>query len=238
MKLSILIPAYNEEKTIQEIIQRVNKEVQIPKVEKEIVVTDDGSIDSTASQVLHLQKNISEIKLIKHRKNKGKGAAIQSGIKEATGDIIVIQDADLEYNPEDIPRLVKPVLDKKALVVYGTRLRMKPTFFGKNKTPFLLHFFGNKFLSFITTLLYGYTVTDMETGYKIFDKKALNGIRLRAKSFDFEPEITAKILKKKIKIKELDIKTHPRSYKEGKKLRTFHDGFIALWTLIKYRFTN
>lgn len=248
MRLSIIIPSYNEEKTIEEVIKRVD-EIELDGVEKEIILVDDGSIDTTEGKVRRvaqlfsrkLENKKSEVRnliFLRHKKNKGKGAAIQTGIKNSSGEIIVIQDADLEYHPRDIPRLVKPIVKKESLVVYGTRLRIKPTFFGKNKTPFLLHFFGNKFLSLITSLMYGQKITDMETGHKAFSRAALNGIKLRAKSFDFEPEITARILKKGIKIREVDIKTNPRSYKEGKKINTIRDGFHALWTLVKYRFRN
>ncbi len=163
-----------------------------------------------------------------HKKNRGKGAAVLTGLKAASGDILIIQDADLEYNPQDIPKLIEPIIRKKFRVVYGTRLRTKPVFFGKEKTPLLVHFFGNKFLSLITSLLYGAQISDMETCYKAFDKDVLKGVRLKSRSFDFEPEVTAKILKKGIKIHEVDIKTKPRGYADGKKLHTIRDGNIAL----------
>lgn len=234
MKLSILIPAYNEEATISTVLNSL-KDLKLKNLEKEIIVIDDGSNDKT-SETLKTQKK--SIKVITHKINKGKGAAIKSGLKEATGDIVMIQDADLEYNPKDIPRLIKPIIDGKTQVVYGTRLRMKPILFGKNKTPHLLHFFGNKFLSFLTTLLYGQNITDMETGYKIFTKETLKGVRLKSKGFELEPEITAKILKKGYKILELNIKTKPRGYDEGKKIRPIRDGIIALFTLIRYRIVD
>ena len=237
MKLSILIPVFNEEKTVGSVLESLYS-LKIPNVTKEIIVVNDGSHDKS-SEVLNLQKKKNpKLIIIAHEKNKGKGAAIQTGFKKATGDIILIQDADLEYNPKDIPMLLEPIIDKKAKVVYGTRLRVKPVLFGKEKTPLLLHFFGNKFLSLVTTLLYGSMITDMETGYKVFTKNALKGINLKSRSFDMEPEITAKILKKGIKILELDISTNPRGYEEGKKIRPVKDGSIALWTLVKYRFKN
>lgn len=170
--------------------------------------------------------------------NQGKGAAVVTGFTHAQGNILLIQDADLEYNPEDIPMLLAPILNGKEKVVYGTRLRKKVVIFGKNRTPLPFHFFGNKFLSMITSLLYGESISDMETGYKVLQKSVLDGITLRSRSFDFEPEITAKILKKGIHILELDIQTNPRGYDEGKKIRPVHDGLIALWTLVKYRFTS
>jgi len=237
MKLSILIPVFNEEKAVGSVLESLYS-LKIPNVTKEIIVVNDGSHDKS-SEVLNLQKKKNpKLIIIAHEKNKGKGAAIQTGFKKATGDIILIQDADLEYNPKDIPMLLEPIIDKKAKVVYGTRLRVKPVLFGKEKTPLLLHFFGNKFLSLVTTLLYGSMITDMETGYKVFTKNALKGINLKSRSFDMEPEITAKILKKGIKILELDISTNPRGYEEGKKIRPVKDGSIALWTLVKYRFKN
>lgn len=237
MKLSILIPAYNEEKTISEILMRVD-DVEFKDVTREIIIVDDGSKDQTLSLAKEFAKNRPHVKVFEHGKNRGKGAAVVTAIKNATGDIMIIQDADLEYNPQDIPRLILPIVQKKYRVVYGTRLRTKPVLFGKKKTPLLIHFFGNKFLSFLTTVLYGARITDMETCYKAFDRNVLKGIRLKSRSFDLEPEITAKILKKRIKIHEIDIKTEPRGYAEGKKLHTIRDGSIALWTLVKYRFSN
>lgn len=237
MKLSIIIPAYNEERTISELLGRVD-ELDLGKTEKEVIIIDDGSKDKTLSIIKDFGKNKKNVKILEHKKNRGKGAAVITGIKEASGDILIIQDADLEYDPQDIPKLILPIIQKKFRVVYGTRLRTKPVFFGKNRTPLLVHFFGNKFLSLITSVLYGAHISDMETCYKAFDKDVLKGVRLKSRSFDFEPEITAKILKKGIKIHEVDIKTKPRGYADGKKLHTIRDGNIALWTLIKYRFVN
>jgi len=237
MKLSIIVPAYNEEKTIQEILKRVH-DVDLGEVKKEIIVVDDGSKDNTLALARESAKSFKEVRVIEHKKNKGKGSAVATGIKNATGDMLIIQDADLEYNPQDIPRLISPIVKKRFRVVYGTRLRTKPVFFGKNRTPLIIHYFGNKFLSLLTSILYGSWITDMETCYKAFDINVLNGVRLKSRTFNFEPEITAKILKKKIKIHELDIQTKPRGYEEGKKLHTVRDGSIALWTLIKYRFVD
>lgn len=236
-KVTIIIPAYNEERTVAEVLKKVNS-LSLGDLKKEIIVIDDGSTDQTFNKIRSVAKDIPSLYPIRHKKNKGKGAAVVSGIKKATGDIIVIQDADLEYNPEDIPRLIKPILDNKAMVVYGTRLKTKPVFFGKNRTPHLHHFFGNKLLSLITSILYGSSISDMETGYKAMKQEVLSGIRLHARSFDFEPEITAKILKKKIRIYEIPIKTRPRSYQEGKKILWTRDGLQALYTLIKYKFES
>lgn len=237
MKLSIIIPAYNEEKTVAKIVKQVNS-VDFGSLQREIIVVDDGSSDRTLYEIRKIEKDISRLYVFRHKKNKGKGSAVVTGIKHSTGDIIIIQDADLEYSPSDIPRLVKPIIDGKTQVVYGSRLKSRPILFGKNKTPFLTHFLGNKFLSLITSFLYGYPVSDMETGHKIFTRDAISGIRLKARSFDLEPEITAKILKKGIKIMDIPITVHPRSYKEGKKLYWHKDGLVALWTLIKYKFTD
>ena len=231
MKLTIIIPAFNEEKTISKILEKVI-DVKIPSVKKEIIVVDDGSSDKT---VFNLPKN-KKYKLITHKKNLGKGAAIASGLKIATGDYVIIQDADLEYDPRQIELLIKPVIEKKAKVVYGTRLNRLPNLKKEEKSlRFLLHYFGNRYLSFVASILYLQWLTDIETCYKLFPVKIGKKINLKSKRFDFEPEITAKLLKRGYKILEVPISATPRDYKHGKKLRTFHDGSIALYTLIKYR---
>lgn len=236
MKLSIIIPVYNEEKTIIEVVKKVAA-VKINGVEAEIIVVDDGSSDNSKLKVQTIKKN--GVKLILHNSNLGKGAAVKTGIKNANGEFILIQDADLEYNPNDIPKLITPILEKKSKVVYGTRLNRLPHLAGEERNLlFLIHYCGNRFLSFITSLFYGQWITDMETGYKLFPKRAVLDMSLKAKSFDFEPEITAKLLKKGFKILELPIKTIPRGYAEGKKLNTIKDGLIAFWTLIKYRISD
>lgn len=241
MKLSIIIPVFNEEKTILKILNRVS-EVKIFGVEKEIIVVNDGSTDTTASEIRNspLRHGFAgQVKFIEHKINQGKGAAVRTGIKNATGDYIIIQDADLEYNPKDIEKLLRPILEGKSKVVYGTRLKRLPSFSKEERTPqFLLHYVGNKFLSLLTSILYGQWITDMETCYKLFPRRVVEDMELNAKRFDFEPEITAKLLKKGYKILETPITTKPRGYNEGKKLNTFKDGTIALWTLFKYRFTN
>jgi glycosyltransferase involved in cell wall biosynthesis len=234
MKLSIIIPVYNEEKTILNVISNLKKLI-IPSVSKEIIVVDDGSSDSTKEKL----KTLREIRIIFHEKNKGKGAAVKTGIKNATGDYIIIQDADLEYNPKYIESLIKPIQEGKSKVVYGTRLNRMPNLKGEEKTlQFLTHYLGNRFLSLLTSVLYGQWITDMETGYKLFPKNALNGIRLNARGFELEPEITAKLMKKKYKIIEVPIRVKPRGYEDGKKINTLKDGFKAFWYLIKYRFND
>lgn len=237
MKLSIIIPVYNEEKTVSSVLKKI-VELKIPKVQKEIIVVDDGSTDKTSDRISNFKFEISNFKKIRHKTNMGKGAAVRTGIKNATGDYIIIQDADLEYDVNDIARLFSE-LDKSHQVIYGTRLARIPHFKGEEKRlRFLVHYIGNRFLSLITSILYGQWITDMETCYKLFPKKSVSKMNLKAKGFEFEPEITAKLLKKGLKIKEIQIKAKPRGYEEGKKLNTISDGTRALYTLIKYRFIS
>lgn len=234
-KLSIITPAYNEEGTLAEMIGRVLK-VNFP-LPREIIIVDDGSQDATGKIAQDLARKNKDVKFFAHAKNSGKGSAVRTGISKATGDHIVVQDADLEYDPNDMLRMISEV-ENGASVVYGSRLTQAPVLFGKNRTPILLHYFGNKFLSLITSLLYRAWITDMETCYKLFPKSALAGVTLRARGFELEPEITAKLLKRGHKIKEIPITTKPRSFEEGKKLNTFRDGYKALLALVKYRFTD
>ena len=232
MKLSIIIPLYNEEKTIEEIIKRVLK-VDLKGVEKEIIVVDDGSVDNSAKIVNSFIKNslMKNVKLVRHKKNRGKGAAVRTGIKNSRGDLILIQDADLEYDPNDIPHLLQPILEGKAEVVYGSR------FTGERKNMFFWHMIGNKFLSFVCNLLYNTTLSDMEVCYKLFTKKALRGIQLKEDRWGFDPEITAKILKKGIRIYEVPISYTGREFWEGKKI-CWKDGLRILWVLLKVRFLD
>lgn len=238
MKLSIIIPVFNEEKTIAEILARVNA-VEIKNIEKEIIVINDGSTDDSRGIIKKEVKKIKNALFISHVKNKGKGAAIKTAIKVATGEYIIIQDADLEYDPRDYAKLLSPIIQKNAKVVYGTRLNRLPDFSKDERTMrFFIHYLGNKMLSLMTSILYGQWITDMETCYKIFPKEAVNNMRLNAKGFEFEPEITAKLLKKRYYIREIPISTIPRGYEEGKKLNTIKDGAKAILTLIKYRFKD
>lgn len=230
MKLSIIIPVYNEEATIQEIISRI-KAVKIQGMKKEIIIVDDGSNDSTPK----ILTNVSGCKKLVHKQNLGKGAAIKTGLKHATGDIIMIQDADLEYNPEQIPMIISPIMEGKTSVVYGSRfLNRDMHVIGKNKVILPHHFFGNKLLTKLTNVLYRTNITDMETGYKIFSKNILKNININADRFDFEPEITAKIAKKGKLIFELPIEFHPRTPEEGKKI-SWKDGMYAIYILLKYK---
>lgn len=238
MKLSIIIPVFNEEKTIFQVLKRVSQ-VVIEGVKKQIIVINDGSTDNTINKIKDFSIKHPSIEIINLSKNQGKGAAVIAGIKNATGDYIIIQDADLEYNPEDIKKLTRLVQNREARVVYGTRLKRLPNFSRDERTPqFLLHYVGNKFLSLLTSVFYGQWITDMETCYKLFSRKSVEDMKLNAKGFEFEPEITAKLMKKGYKIIEVPIATNPRGYDEGKKLNTVRDGLIALWTLLKYRITD
>ena len=237
-KLSIIIPVYNEEKTIELVLKRVEK-VKFSGIEKEVIVVDDGSTDTSASIISKVQKASSSFIFVQQKKNGGKGAAVRAGLQHATGDYIIIQDADLEYDPQDIAKLLKPVQTGEAKVVYGTRLKRLPNFARDERTgQFLLHYIGNKFLSLVTSILYFNWVTDMETCYKMFPKKALEGVVLHARGFELEPEITAKLLKRGYKIHDVPISTNPRGYDEGKKLHTVRDGSKAIWSLLKYRFID
>jgi dolichol-phosphate mannosyltransferase len=235
MRLSIIIPVFNEQSTIVEVIKRVEKE-NLENIEKEVIVINDGSTDTTVSKVEKTKFKIDNFKLLHHKKNLGKGAAVATGIKNATGEYVIIQDADLEYHPRYINELLKPIHAKKAEVVYGTRINRFPNLKGEEKTlQFFTHYLGNRFLSLVTSILYGQWITDMETGYKLFPKKALENIKILAKGFEFEPEITAKLMKAGYRIYEVPIKTIPRGYHEGKKIDTIKDGLNALLHLFKHR---
>ncbi|AJF62704.1 MAG: Glycosyl transferase family 2 [archaeon GW2011_AR20] len=231
MKLSIIIPVYNESKTIKQIIERVQK-VNLNNIRKELIVVNDCSKDNSKEIIRKLTRKYKNIRFFNHEKNLGKGAAIRTGLKHFTGNLIIIQDGDLEYDPNEYKRLIKPILEKKSEVVYGSRLLGKIKGFN---IP--THYLGNKILSLFTTLLYFRKITDMETCYKLMTKDVVNSLRLRARRFDFEPEITAKIIKKGYKIIEIPINYNSRSFQEGKKI-TWRDGVKALYYLIKYRFTD
>ena len=248
MKLSIIIPVYNEEGTIEELLRRVNSVKLPPGFQKEIIVVDDGSTDKTTEVLSEFKmKNLvfhkkirgsEQFKILRHSKNKGKGAAIRTGIENSTGDLIIIQDADLEYDPKFYAILLEPIFQNNAQVVYGSRLINYPLkFWGKDKTVLPLHLIANRFLTFLTNSIYGGKLTDMETGYKLFKKAVLKNISINSNKFDFEAEITARILKKKIPIIEVPIIVKPRTYKEGKKIG-WMDGITAIFTLIKYKLVD
>ena len=222
MKISIVIPVYNEEKTVQEMISKVS---QIP-FEKEILVIDDGSTDKTPEVLRSLQGN--SLILLRHEQNKGKGAALRTGFSKVTGDIILIQDADLEYNPEDYPALLQPILEGKADVVYGSRFLGGP-----HRVLFFWHYAGNRFLTLLSNILSNLNLSDMETGYKVFKKEVLNQIKLKSNRFGFEPEFTIKIAKKKMRVYEVPISYYGRDYSEGKKI-TWKDGLAAIYALFRF----
>ena len=226
-KISILIPVYNEVNTLLQMVKKV-EETDFCNLEKEIILIDDCSDDGTKE----LYKDIPH-KVLYHNYNQGKGAALRTGLTEATGDIIVIQDADLEYEPVDYIPLIKLILEGHADVCYGSRLTG-----GKPSRSFMFtHLLGNKFLSLLTNILYGSTLTDMETCYKAFRADFIKDINIRLDRFYFEPEITAKILKKHARLYELPISYYGREFSEGKKI-TWRDGIFAIIALIKYRFVD
>jgi glycosyltransferase involved in cell wall biosynthesis len=226
-KLSVIVPVFNERTTVVEIMRRM-RAVELP-IDREFVIVDDGSSDGT-QQVLS-QLGDSTVKVVKHTANRGKGAAIRTGLGHVTGDLVLIQDADLEYDPEDWPRLLAPVFRGKATVVYGSR------FTGERRNMLFLHWMGNRLLSLTTNLLYNTTLSDMETCYKLFDRRVLDGITIRSERFEFEPEITAKLLRQGVRIYEVPISYTGREFDEGKKI-TWRDGFAALYALVKFRFVR
>ena len=227
MKVSVIIPAYNEKNTIEEIIRRVHK----TNLVDEIVVVDDGSQDGTRELLTELD-GTGAIRVVLHDRNQGKGAAVMTGVRQSTGDVLIIQDADLEYDPRDYPALLRPIEEGLADVVYGSR------FLGGARRPTMYwHMVANKLLTFMTNLLYNNILTDMETGYKVFRRQVVTNLVIHARRFDFEPEFTAKILKRKARIFEVPITFNPRDYSEGKKIK-LKDAFEAVWTLLKYRFVD
>ncbi len=227
MKLSVIIPVYNEVESIEVILERVRAQ----NMAEEIIVVDDGSKDGTRD-VLGKLDGKNGVRIILHEHNKGKGAAVRTGMAAALGDVLLIQDADLEYDPRDYPQLLEPIKEGLADVVYGSRFLG-----GRHRVAMFWHMVANRLLTFMTNILYNTILTDMETGYKVFRREVLNGMVLHANSFDFEPEFTAKILKRNFRIYEVPITFNPRDYTEGKKIK-LHDAFEAVWTLIKYRFVE
>ncbi len=225
MKLSILIPIYNERATILEIVKRV----QAVPFEKEIIAVDDGSTDGTRELLPQIEQE--GVIVLRHDRNQGKGAAIRTALTRATGDIIVIQDADLEYDPRDYGQLIQPIEEGRVKVVYGSR------FLGARMAMFFWHMLANKMLTLMTNILYDAILSDMETGYKAFRADVIKSIPFRSRRFEFEPEITAKVLKRGNRIYEVPISYYGREYSEGKKIG-MRDGFVAIWTLLKYRFVD
>jgi glycosyltransferase involved in cell wall biosynthesis len=225
--LSVIMPVFNERATVAEVIRRV-RAVELPVV-LQLIVVNDGSTDGS-DKVLNALED-STVRVIHHKVNQGKGAAIRTGLAEAHGDLVLVQDADLEYDPNDWLRLLDPILRGKARIVYGSR------FTGERKNMLPAHWVGNRFLSLVTNVLYSSTLSDMETCYKLFDAQVLEGITIVSNKFDFEPEITAKVLRRGHRIYEVPISYAGREHDEGKKI-TWRDGFTALKALVKFRFTK
>jgi glycosyltransferase involved in cell wall biosynthesis len=229
MKLSIVIPVYNEEGTLREILEQV-RSVELPDMDKEILVVDDGSTDASRD-IMTEEAERGDLTVLFHEDNRGKGAAVRTAIGQATGDLLVIQDADLEYDPRDYPALVQPIVEERVAVVYGSR------FLGPRKAMLFWHMLGNKFLTLTTNILYNTILSDMETCYKCFRADVIKDIPLHSRRFEFEPEVTAKVLKRGHRIFEVPISYYGREYHEGKKI-TWRDAPLAFWTLIKYRFVD
>ena len=227
MKVSVIIPVYNEETTIEEIIRRVAAQEMVTA----ILVIDDGSTDGTRD-ILASMNESGPVRVLLHDRNQGKGAAVRTGFENANSEVFLIQDADLEYDPRDYPALIKPIEEGIADVVYGSRFLGGP-----RRTAMFWHMVANRLLTFMTNLLYNTILSDMETGYKVFKREIVDGMVIHANSFDFEPEFTAKILKKKVRVYEVPISFTPRDYEEGKKIG-LSDAFQAVWTLIKYRIVD
>jgi glycosyltransferase involved in cell wall biosynthesis len=225
MNLSVIIPVYNEVGNIEEILKRV----RATKLAHEIVVVDDGSQDGTRDILKGLDGK-NEVRVILQEKNQGKGAAVVAGMHAAKGDVLLIQDADLEYDPRDYPVLLQPIEEGLADVVYGSRFLGAP-----HRVAMFWHQVANQLLTLMTNILYNSILTDMETGYKVFKRDVIEGLNIRSKSFNFEPEFTAKVLKRNYRIYEVPITFNPRDYSDGKKIK-LHDAFEAVWALLRYRF--
>jgi len=228
MSLSVIMPVYNEIDTIREIVVKVNSVGLVD----ELIIVDDGSQDGTRAVLEEIKASFPFVKLILHEQNRGKGAAVRTGIAAASMDLVLIQDADLEYDPEDYHALLKPIEKGKADVVYGSRFLGGP-----RKAAMFWHMVANKTLTLMTNILYNSILTDMETCYKVFKRELIQSIPLRAMRFDFEPEITSKLLKRGVRIYEVPISYDSREYSEGKKIG-IKDAFEAVWTLLKYRFVD
>lgn len=227
-KLSIIVPVFNEVATIQEILRQV-RSVEIP-LEKELIVVDDYSTDGTR-EILADENEHPDTRVLLHNQNRGKGAAVRTGLREITGDIVLIQDADLEYDPRDYPRLLRPILEGRSKVVYGSR------FLGEHKAMYFWHSVGNKLLTLTTNVLFDTTLTDMETCYKVFTADIARSLKLNSDRWGVDPEITAKILRTGNRIYEVPIAYNGREFWEGKKI-SWRDGFTVLATLIRYRITG
>ena len=226
MKISVIIPVYNEKSTITEIIARV----RAVDLAKEIIIVDDGSTDGTSEQLVEIGSKFENVSVLSHQKNRGKGAALKTGFASASGEIIIVQDADLEYDPRDYEMLLIPILDGRADVVYGSRFLGGP-----HRVLFFWHYIGNKFLTLLCDALSNLNITDMETGYKVFKKEVLDDIKLKSNRFGFEPEFTMKIARKGFRVYEVPISYSGRTYEEGKKIG-WRDGLAAIFVILWFRF--
>ncbi len=226
MKISIVIPVYNEVKTIDEIIRRV----QQVDLKKEVIIVDDGSIDGTCELLKEISQSQEDVRVIFHNYNQGKGSALRTGFATVTGDVIIIQDADLEYDPREYTKLLEPILDGRGDVVYGSRFLGGP-----HRVLFFWHYIGNRFLTLLSNILTNLNLSDMETCYKVFRRQVLNEITLKSNRFGFEPEFTAKVAKKGFRIYEVPISYSGRTYAEGKKI-TWRDGITALFYIFWFKF--
>ncbi len=227
MKISVVIPVYNEMDTIEEIIERV----QNTPLEKEIIIVDDGSTDDTCSLLEKIDSNNNNIKVFFHTRNKGKGAALRTGFKQVSGDVVIIQDADLEYDPKEYPTLLAPIRDGRADVVFGSRFLGG----GAHRVLFFWHYVGNRFLTLLSNAVTNLNLTDMETCYKVFTREVLEKLSIKSNGFGIEPEFTAKVAKYGFRIYEVGISYSGRTYTEGKKI-TWKDGFVALISIFRFRF--
>lgn len=225
MRISVVIPIYNEAATIAELIKRVNS----VEITKEIIVVDDGSTDGTRERLASLEEQYDNLRVLVQLRNQGKGAALRRGFQEASGDFVLIQDADLEYDPSDYPSLLKPLVDGKADVVYGSRFLTTK----EHRVLFFWHSVGNQLLTLISNMFTNLNLTDMETGYKVFKREVIQSIKLEQNRFGFEPEVTVKIARMKLRIYEVGISYSGRTYEEGKKIG-WKDGVKALWCILKY----
>ncbi|MGH7822819.1 MAG: glycosyltransferase family 2 protein [Candidatus Binatia bacterium] len=226
MKISVVIPVFNERATVAELVRRVR--AALDGREAEIVLVDDGSTDGTR-EVL---RSLEGVRLLEHERNRGKGAALRTGFAAVTGDVVIVQDADLEYDPRDYPKLLEPIEDGRADVVYGSRFLGGP-----HRVLFFWHFMANMMLTLLSNILTNLNLSDMETGYKVFRREVVDRIQIRSDRFNFEPEITAKVAKARYRIYEVPISYSGRTYEEGKKIG-FRDGLSALWSIFKFRFVD
>jgi glycosyltransferase involved in cell wall biosynthesis len=231
-KLSVVIPAYNEAASIEGVLQRV---LAAPVADKEVIVVDDCSTDGTGEILGRLSRSLP-IRVIRQPRNRGKGAAVRAGFAAATGDILLIQDADLEYDPDDYPLLMEPILEGKAEVVLGSRFLLeRPKFLTRGGDPFFSHYIGNKVIIWLTNLLYAFHATDYEGCYKAFTRQVIRDTPMEAEGFEFDNELVCKLLRRRKRIVEVPIRYHPRLYAQGKKIRWYH-GARMVWTILKWRF--